>query len=85
MIIEPVAAGAGGSIFGAIVAWMGIKSRLDNIDRALGLLVSEKECLARTGALQQRVDNATDRFDRIDVKLDALLQHVVGRNKEEKK
>jgi len=71
-ILETVGSGAGGGFLGALLAWLGIKARMDSIDKGIATLVTERECLARTTALTQRVNNATDRFNRIDANIEYI-------------
>ena len=73
-MLETIATGAGSGFFGVLLAWMGFKSRLDNIEKTIITLVNEKECRARNDALGQRINNASDRFDRIDAKIEVILQ-----------
>ena len=68
------ASGAGGSILGMVVAWLGIKTRLDTIEKTLEMVVREKECQARTTALTQRVDNSVSRFNRVDANIEVVRE-----------
>jgi len=75
----PAAAGAGGSFFGMLIAWLGIKSRLDTIEKTLETVVREKECQARTIALTQRVDNSVSRFNRVDANIEVVRELLLKR------
>jgi tetrahydromethanopterin S-methyltransferase subunit G len=79
-LLESVGSGAAGGAIGAIIAWVGIKARLDNIEKLIEHVVTEATCDARTKALSQRVNNATDRFDRIDSKIEIILKLLIDRD-----
>ena len=76
--LQNVGSGAGGGLLGVILTWFGLKSRLDSMEKTVEGLVTEKICEARTKALVQRIDNARDRFDKIDLKLESLHQVTVN-------
>ena len=69
-LIENAGYGAGGTVVGAILVWLGFKSRLDRIDKDIDDLKSgvvwEKTCLATHAASMQRLDA-------IDKKLEILI------------
>ena len=70
-------AGAGSGIIGVLMAWLGIKSRLDTIEKKVDTVVSERECQARSAALAQRVDNSVSRFNRIDTNIEVLRELIL--------
>ena len=74
-------AGGGGGLIGALVAWFGIRSRLDAMEKSLEARVTEKECAAAQRAqatvasgLSQRIDNSVERFTRIDANIERIRQ-----------
>ena len=73
-IIPPVASAAGGSLLGVLIAYMGLKSRIDSMEKHLETYVTNRECGAKHDSVTQRMDNASNRFDRIDTKLEVLVQ-----------
>ena len=79
-IVEPILSAAGGSFLGVLIAYLALKSRLDNLEKAIGSFVNEKECSARHMAMSQRIDNAANRFDRIDTKLEVMVQMLMKGN-----
>lgn len=78
-ILTSLGTSAGGGFLGAIIAYFGIKARIDSLERALGELVTDRECKARSGALSQRMDNSVDRFSRIDANIEIIRQMLMDR------
>ena len=79
-LFPPAAAGVGGSAFVVMIAWITIKSRLDAIEKTLESVVREKECIARTIALAQRVDNSVSRFNRVDASIEVVRELLLKRS-----
>ena len=73
-LIEPLAAGAGGSMLGVLLAYWGLKTRLDSFEKALQHFVTDKEFSATVHALTQRIDNSVARFNRVDTNLEVMLK-----------
>ena len=81
--LEPIVtgiAGAGGGIVGMVVAWLGIKARMDSIEKTLEKLVHSGECDAHRGAMTQRIDNSISRFNRVDANIEVITRMLVDRH-----
>jgi len=76
MSLEEIGAGAGaGGIFGAVLTWLGFKSRIDKLEnRVEDKTVSKETCLAVHEAIKHRLD-------RIEQKLDKLKEMVCAEQK----
>jgi hypothetical protein len=85
-IVELLGTGAGGGLLGAIVAFFGLKSRMDRME---GSAVSRDTCAAvqreftgRIGDLQRSLDSfredTTERLGRIEGRVDAIYRNGKG-------
>jgi len=79
-IFGTIGSGAGGGLIGALIAYLGIKTRLDSLEKGILTMVSQRECAAVSAGLSQRVNNAADRFSRIDANIEVLRQILVHQN-----
>lgn len=71
MNIEDLVTGAGGGgLIGAILTWLGFKSRLDSIERSMEAYQSKNTCSVTHKAIDQRLDSIENKQDKI---LDILM------------
>jgi hypothetical protein len=77
-LLASLGTSAGGGLLGALLAYLGIKSRLDSIERVLADMVTSRECVARSGGLSRRLDNSIDRFSRIDANIEVIRQMLMN-------
>ncbi len=67
MNIENVGYGGGGSLLGALLAYVGFKQRLDKLEKSVVYTDTCKVCS----------DNNGKNFDRIEKKLDMIIEHMI--------
>lgn len=76
--LQTLGSSAGGGFLGVVIGWIALKARLDTLESRIAVLVSEKECSARSAAITQRVDNAKERFTRIDANVEVIRQLLIN-------
>lgn len=76
-LLASLGTSAGGGLFGALLAYLGIKQRIDSLEKAIAEMVTSRECSARAGGLSQRIDNSVDRFSRIDANIEIIRQMLM--------
>lgn len=73
MELENLGYGAGGGIFGAIVGFFGLKSRIDDVKKDFD---EHKKRVVYRDTCERCHDNTNSRLDRIETKLDKLLDRM---------
>jgi len=77
-LLASLGTSAGGGLLGALLAYFGIKQRMDSLEKTLTEMVTNRECNARHGGLSQRIDNGLDRFSRIDANIEIIRQMLMS-------
>ena len=68
--IKTIGAGAGSGILGVILAFFGLKSRINSIDRKLEHVVYDDTCKATVTGIEKQLNTVTDllKEQRTDIK-----------------
>ena len=77
-LLASIGTSAGGGLLGALLAYLGIKARLDSIEKSMTEMVTTRECAARSGGIVQRLENSLDRFSRIDANIEIIRQMLMS-------
>ena len=78
--VTTAVAGAGGGVVGMVVAWLGIKARMDSMEKTLEKLVHSTTCDANRRAMTQRIDNSISRFNRVDANIEVITKMLIDRH-----
>lgn len=79
MEIDQIGAGiGGGSLLGAILTWLGFKTRIDSLEKRIENYHNEYVQSGTCNAVQKGVDQ---RFEGIDQKLNQILEILMERKK----
>ncbi len=71
MDIEDVGKGGAGGILGALMAWLGFKSQINNIEKKVNRLCNEVRYKDTCDATHKPIER---QLEKIDSKLDKLLE-----------
>ena len=74
MNLETIGAGAGSGIIGVVLAFLGFKSRLDNIDRKLTNVVYKDTFEAVINGIQKQLETQTKLIERQGDDIKELLK-----------
>ena len=77
-LLASLGTSAGGGLLGALLAYLGIKQRMDSLEKTLSEMVTSRECTARSGGIVQRLENSLDRFSRIDANIEIIRQMLMS-------
>jgi len=80
-IFGTIGSGAGGGMVGALIAWWGLKGRIDSLEKIISTMVSHGEFIATISGLSQRINNSMDRFNRIDANIELIRQLLLTARK----
>jgi hypothetical protein len=90
MSIENLGYGGGGSIVGALLAWLGFKQRLDRMEKEHDELrkgvvyadtckMCDRSSHENFGRIDKKFEQIDGRFDYMDTKLDTILGRLSAR------
>ena len=75
-LLQTGGAGLGGGMVGAIMAFFGLKTRINSVEKTLDKVVFRDLCDERYKNLSEQLDKQDKKLDKQSDKLDAILNKV---------